>query len=124
MENRKSTLDKELEKSIFRGWESPNAKNATDIEIQNAKMHWGFATAMDNYFCGSPDSKKFVQALQSADFSDDWPSCERETAIARLAIKKKLRMWGEPQAQLKPRVQSILNTFIAVYHSVRDSQEI
>lgn len=123
MENTKATLDKELEKSIFCGWESSNAKNATELEIQNAKMHWGFTTAFDNYFWGTRDPKKFAQALQNTGFSDDWPLREREAAIARLAIKKKLRMWGEPQEKLHSMAQFLLSTLIAVYNSVRDQQE-
>ena len=123
MENTKATLDKVLKRSIFLGWESSNAKNATELEIQNAKMHWGFTTAFDNYFGGRRDPQEFAQTIQSAGFSDDWPLHEREAAIARLAIKKKLRMWGDPQEKLHSMAQFLLSTLIAVYNSVRDQQE-
>ena len=123
MEKKTVTFEKELKKSIFRGWESPNAKNASDIDIKNATMHWGFANAMDNYFSNSRDPKKFVQEIQNAGFSYDWPLNEKETAIARLAIKCKLRMWNA-QDKLKSNSQSFLNTLIAVYRSVCDQQEI
>ena len=86
-------------------------------------MHWGFANAMDNYFRNSRDPKKFVQEIQNAGFSYDWPLNEKETAIARLAIKCKLRMWNA-QDKLKSNSQSFLNTLIAVYRSVCDQQEI
>jgi len=121
-ENTKPTTDKELEKSIFRGWESPNAKNATTTEIELAKMHWGFITAMDNYFSASRDPERFAKTLRNAGFSHDWPSHERQIAIARLAIKKKLCMWGESRKWVTSQIQPILNTLIAAYHSVVDQQ--
>lgn len=111
-----------LERSIFRGWESPNAKNATTIEIELSKMHWGFITAMDNYFFVSRDAELFAQTLRRAGFSHDWYSHERQVAIARLAIKKKLRMLGEPQKWVASQTQPILNTLIAAYQSVVGQQ--
>jgi hypothetical protein len=113
----KPIIDKELEKAISRGWESPNAKNATTTEIELAKMHWGFVTAMDNYFFVSRDAEQFIQTLQNTGFSYDWYSHERQVAIARLAIKKKLRMLGESQNWNASQIQPILNTLIAAYRS-------
>lgn len=121
-ENIKPITDKELERSIFKGWESPNVKNATTTEIELAKLHWGFVTAMDNYFFVSRDPEQFAKTLHDAGFSHDWPRHERQIAIARLAIKKKLQMFGEPRNWVKSEIQPILNTLIAAYHSVVSKQ--
>ncbi len=121
MDDRTTTLKVEQPNSRDVGSAS---KNARDIDAQNSKMHFGFRDAMDHYFYGSRNPKEFAQEMQNAGFCYDWPLRTRETAVARLAVKSKLRALGEPQDKLSSLSQSLLDVFVAVYQSGCDQQGI
>jgi hypothetical protein len=123
MENMDTVTELELKKLMVCNIDRLKEKNSTKMEIENSKMRWGFLIAMNDYVCGSPDPEKFAQTMEAAGFRNDWPLSERETAIIRLAIKHTFLMQRGPRTQWGFITQTILNAFIAVYHSGREQQE-
>jgi hypothetical protein len=82
--------------------------------VTNETMLWGFFNAVDGYFWGGKDPKKFYDAVNKSGFLPSWGWEKKQSKIAKLAIKKKFDIVDKSNTS-PSTVQSFFNALMAVY---------